>query len=305
MTKSSVLTQRITLNNGYTMPRLGLGVWKTSNTDAANSVSQAIQHGYRMIDTAKQYGNEPGVGAGIQDGLLKAGLNRQDLFVTTKVLNGDQGYDSTLRAFEASLKQLRLHYVDLYLIHWPVDGKFIDTWRALEELYRNGQVRAIGISNFDQERLTELLDKTAITPMVNQMEFNPLNQEKDLRRLMQLAGIQLEAWSPLGGGAALSQPTITKLAAKYQRSAAQIILRWDYQHNIITIPKSTHVERIVANSQIADFTLSDEDVAAIDALDQGKRGLWYDDFTWHNPTNPKAFTGDVQAWDDTAKFLQK
>lgn len=302
---NSVLTQRVTLNNGYTMPRLGLGVWKTSNTDAAQSVSQAIQHGYRLIDTAKQYGNEPGVGAGIQDGLLQTGLNRKDLFVTTKVLNDDQGYDSTLRAFEASLKQLRLHYVDLYLIHWPVDGRFIDTWRALEELYRNGQIRAIGISNFDRDRLSELLDKTSITPVINQMEFNPLNQEKDIRQLMQLAGIQLEAWSPLGGGEALNNPVITKLAAKYQRSAAQIILRWDYQQGIVVIPKSTHVKRIIENSQLGDFELSDEDVAAIQALDQGKRGLWYDDFTWHNPTNPQAIAGGIETWDDTAKFLQK
>lgn len=296
------LTDTITLNNGVEMPALGLGVWKTSNTDAKNSVSQAIQNGYHLIDTAKQYGNEPGVGAGIREGLLKTGMNRKNLFVTTKLFNGEQGYDSTLRAFENSLKQLQLTYVDLYLIHWPVDGRYIDTWRAMEKLYQNGQIRAIGISNFDDARLNDLLDHVKVTPTINQMEFNPLNQEKEILETMQLAGIQLEAWSPLGGGATLSHPLIVDLANKYGKSPAQIILRWDLQRDIITIPKSTHLARILENSQIDDFELLPADVLAIDNLDEGKRGLWYDDFVWHNPGNPKAIQNAVDQWPDTPQY---
>lgn len=294
---NSILQETTKLNNGVLMPKLGLGVWKTANEQAEESVAQAIKHGYRLIDTAKQYGNQAGVGAGIKRGILENGLNRKDLFITTKVFNGDQGYDSTLRNFEKTLQKLQLSYLDLYLIHWPVDNKYIDTWKALEKLYRDGRVRAIGISNFDIEHTKALLAHSDITPAINQMEFNPINQEKDILSYMNLKGIQMEAWSPLGGGEALSNPTIKKLATKYNKSVAQIILRFDKQMGVITIPKSTHVERIVANSQINDFTLTAEDMATIKQLDKGQRSLWYKDFAWHAGHKPNAYVDAVQTWD--------
>lgn len=293
----SDLKSTVQLNNGILMPRFGLGVWKSSNTDAKNAVKTAIKHGYTLIDTAKQYGNETGVGQGIKEGLAETGMNRKDLFVTTKLFNGNQGYESTLRAFDGQLKRLGLHYIDLYLIHWPVDDKFIDTYKAMEKLYHEGKIRALGISNFDNERLAELLEHTDVVPAVNQMEFNPTNQEKDILAQANLEGIQLEAWSPLGGGDSLSDPTVLSLAEKYGKTAAQIILRWEYQRDLVIIPKSIHEQRIVENSQIFDFEITSDDVAKLNALDKSKRGLWYDDFKWHNPDGP--WGDSVDKWDDS------
>lgn len=300
-----ILTQTTKLNNGIEMPIFGLGVWKTNNTNAASSVTTAIENGYRMIDTAKQYGNQPGVGVGIKDGLLKTGLNRKDLFVTSKVFNGDVGYKATLQGFEDTMKELQLSYLDLYLIHWPVDGRYLDTWHALEELYYEGKIKAIGVSNFDTAKLQYLMDNSAVTPAVNQLEFNPLNQEKDIRQIMQLQGIQLEAWSPLGGGESISDPTIQKLADKYHKTAAQIILQWDIQQGAITIPKSVHEKRIIENSQVGDFELSKEDQEEINQLDQAKRSLWYKDFAWHDPQNPNGVSDGIDQWDDTDEYLKK
>ncbi|GBD72038.1 aldo/keto reductase [Tetragenococcus halophilus] len=297
MTKS-ILDKTTTLNNGVKMPYFGLGVWQTDNHTAQNSVTEAIKNGYRLIDTAKEYGNQAGVGKGIREGLKETGGNRKDLFITTKVFNGDAGYDSTIRAFYDTLHELQLTYIDLYLIHWPVDGRYIDTWHALEKLYKDGLIRAIGISNFDNERLQDLLDHASITPAINQMEYNPLNQEKEIHEMARMTGIQLEAWSPLGGGEALNDPIINQLAEKYDKTAAQIILRWNYQQDVITIPKSTHQKRIIENSQIADFELSDEDVQKIQEMDQKKHTIWYDVFDWHNAI--KAET--VQTWDDTEEY---
>ena len=305
MMSENVLAKTTELNNGVKMPIFGLGVWKTNNSNAANSVFTAIEKGYRLIDTAKQYGNQPGVGAGIQQGLLKTGLNRKDLFVTSKVFNGDVGYQAALKGFKDTMNQLQLDYLDLYLIHWPVDGRYLDTWHALEELYHQGKVRAIGVSNFDTERLQDLMAHCDVTPAVNQLEFNPLNQEKDIRQLMQLQGIQLEAWSPLGGGESLNEPMIQKLADKYHKTPAQVILQWDIQQGVITIPKSVHEKRIIENSQVGNFELTQEDQAEIAKLDQAKRSLWYEDFAWHDPQNPNGVSDAVDQWDDTEKFLPK
>ncbi|MDN2612732.1 aldo/keto reductase [Apilactobacillus sp. EABW-1NA] len=296
MNRLEGLEETTTLNNGVEMPRLGLGVWKTDNTSAKESVKESIIKGYHLIDTAKQYGNETGVGEGIKEGLAATGQNRKDLFITTKLFNGDQGYESTINVLNGTLKRLDLTYIDLYLMHWPVDGKYIDTWKAMEELYRQGKIRAIGISNFDNERLQNLLDHSDIVPAVNQMEFNPVNQEKDILEFNNHAGIQLEAWSPLGGGEALSNEDIKKIADKYNKSVAQVILRWDWQKGVVTIPKSSHEERIIQNSDIFDFKLSEDDMKTIEGIDKQKRSLWYPDFEWHTTGQ---MTDTVDKWDDS------
>ncbi len=295
----SNLKSTLELNNGVKMPKFGLGVWKSNNTEAKNAVSTAIQNGYLLIDTAKQYGNETGVGQGIREGLQKTGMNRKDIFITTKIFNGDQGYDSTLYAFENQLKRLNLNYLDLLLVHWPVDGKFIDTYKAMETLYKNGRVRALGISNFNTERLNQLLDRTTITPTINQMEFNPYNQENEILSNNKLQGIQMEAWSPLGGGEALADPVINQIAVRYKKSVAQIILRWEYQRDLVIIPKSIHEQRIIENSQIFDFSLTDQDMELINNLDKGQdhRVLHYDDFKWHNPNG--SWGDEVDHWEDS------
>ncbi|MEE8824621.1 aldo/keto reductase [Lentilactobacillus sunkii] len=284
------------------MPRLGLGVWKTNNRDSRDSVIAAIKHGYRAIDTARQYGNERGTGAGIREGLQQAGLKRDDLFVTTKLYNGEQGdYDKVSKVLDNQLSDLGLDYVDLYLIHWPVDATYIESYHALERLYKEGKVRAIGVSNFDNDRMSKLLEESEVIPAINQMEFNPSQQEKDILTFDESHGIQLEAWSPLGGGKSLSNPVINELAKKYGRSAAQIILRWEWQRDIITVVKSTHEKRIVENSDIFDFKISDEDIQRINELDENSRGLWYDDFKWHNPNGQ--YGNSIDQWDDTNEQL--
>ncbi|XIF19494.1 MAG: aldo/keto reductase [Acetilactobacillus jinshanensis] len=296
---SESLRSTTKLNNGVMMPRLGLGVWKTDNSTAKNSVKNAIEHGYHLIDTAKQYGNEYGVGQGIKEAIAETGINRKELFITSKLYNGDQGYASTLHAIKGTLKRLGLSYLDLYIMHWPVDGKYIDTWRAMEKLYHEGLVRAIGISNFSVARMKNLLAHSTVTPAVNQMEFNPINQEKKIIAFDDWKGIQTEAWSPLGGGEALGNKTINKIAKKHGKSAAQVILRWDWDRGIVTIPKSAHEKRIVQNSQIFDFQLNDDEIKAINDVDQEKRSLWYDNFTWHSANAP--YTDQVDHWDDSPK----
>jgi len=261
------LADTVTLHNGVRMPRLGLGVFKVKEgEEVEQAVDIALQVGYRSIDTAKAYHNEEGVGRAI----ARCGIPREELFVTTKVWNSDQGYESTLQAFEASRQRLGLEVVDLYLVHWPVKGKYLDTYRALEKLYKEGAVRAIGVSNFQIHHLRDVLETCEIKPMVNQIEYHPLLSQVPLREFCEQAGIQVEAWSPLMQGN-LDVPEIAALARKYGKSPAQIVLRWDLQHGVVTIPKSTNGRRIRENADVFDFELSAEDMATLDGLNQNRR----------------------------------
>jgi diketogulonate reductase-like aldo/keto reductase len=254
------------------MPWLGLGVFKVEEgADLIAAVKAAIKHGYRSIDTAAIYGNESGVGQAIREALAENGIAREELFVTSKVWNQDQGYDETLAAFDASLSKLGLDVLDLYLIHWPVAGKYKDTWRALEKLYKDGRVRAIGVSNFHVHHLQDLLSTAEIKPMVDQVEFHPYLAQNELLTFTKEQGIQLEAWSPLMQGELLNQPVLQEIAAKHNKSVAQTILRWDLQKGVVTIPKSIKEHRIIENASIFDFELSPEDMEKIDALNQNRR----------------------------------
>jgi len=266
-----MMTQSIadytTLTNDVKMPWLGLGVWKVEDgAEVVRSVEAAIRHGYRSIDTAAAYKNEAGVG----DGVRNSGIPREEMFITTKIFNSDQGYEEALAAFERSNQKLGLEYVDLLLIHWPVKGKYLDTWRAMEKLYNNGMVRAIGVSNFQIHHLIDLMGSCEVCPMVNQVEFHPLLTQEPLRDYCREHKIQLEAWSPLMRGQ-LDLPVLQELAAKYDKTPAQIVLRWDLQHGVVTIPKSTHEGRIQENADIFNFSLTQEEMSRIDALNKDHR----------------------------------
>ncbi|KIL32692.1 glyoxal/methylglyoxal reductase [Bacillus subtilis] len=262
------LKDTVKLHNGVEMPWFGLGVFKVENgNEATESVKAAIENGYRSIDTAAIYKNEEGVGIGIKE----SGVAREELFITSKVWNEDQGYETTLAAFEKSLERLQLDYLDLYLIHWPGKDKYKDTWRALEKLYKDGKIRAIGVSNFQVHHLEELLKDAEIKPMVNQVEFHPRLTQKELRDYCKAQGIQLEAWSPLMQGQLLDNEVLTQIAKKHNKSVAQVILRWDLQHEVVTIPKSIKEHRIIENADIFDFELSQEDMDKIDALNKDER----------------------------------
>ncbi len=258
------------------MPYLGLGTYQSENNqEVVDAVSYALQLGYRHIDTASVYGNEQGVGKGI----VESGVKRDDVFVVSKVWNADQGYDSTLMAFDASLERLGLDYLDLYLIHWPVNGKYKETWRALEELYAEKRIRAIGVSNFMKHHLEDLLRSAKVVPMVNQMEFHPYVVQQDLIDYCHSNGIQYEAWSPFMQGKVFNLDICQELSKKYDKSIAQVILRWNLQKGIVTIPKSVRKDRIKSNAAIFDFEISTEDVRYLDSLDRGERiGPDPDDF---------------------------
>lgn len=266
----------VTLSNGVKMPQVGLGVYKTPAGEATeNSVKMALQAGYRHIDTAALYENEESVGAGIR----ASGVPRDQIFLTTKLWNTEQGYESTLAAFEESRKKLGVDYVDLYLIHWPRGNavvakegkKYIDTWRAFEKLYEEKKVRAIGVANFNIHHLDDIIGAGTVLPMVNQIELHPLNNQKQVRAYCASKKIYVEAWSPLGQGNLLSDATLKSIGEKYHKSPAQVIIRWDLQHGIITIPKSTHKERIEENANVFDFELSAEDMEKIDAMNTNTR----------------------------------
>ncbi|MFC5711608.1 aldo/keto reductase [Thalassorhabdus alkalitolerans] len=267
-----------TLHNGTNMPWVGLGVYQAEEgEEVKNAVTTALQHGYRGIDTASFYGNERGVGEGIRE----SGISREDVFITTKVWNDEQGYEETLQAFERSRRNLEVDTIDLYLIHWPVPGKFEETWKALEELYKQGKVRAIGVSNFQQHHLEKLLKQASVKPMVNQIEFHPRLFQKDLLEFCNSHRIQVEAWRPLGKGNLLSHSVIQNIAEKYNKTPAQVLIRWCLEHEVATIPKSVTPERIRDNFEVFNFSLDPEDVSSIDDLNENHRyGYHPDEFPY-------------------------
>ncbi|WP_339824325.1 aldo/keto reductase [Paenibacillus sp. FSL R7-0163] len=266
------LQDTTTLHNGVNMPWLGLGVFKVEEgAELIQAIKSAIKHGYRSIDTAAIYENETGVGQAIQEALQENNLSREELFVTSKVWTADMGYEETIAAYETSLAKLGLEYLDLYLIHWPVKGKYKESWRALETLYKEGRVKAIGVSNFQIHHLEDVLKDAEIKPMVNQVELHPYLNQQELLDFCKEQGIQLEAWSPLMQGQLFDQPVLKQIAAKHDKSVAQVIVRWDLQRGIITIPKSTKEHRIIENVDVFDFNLSDEDMTLINSLNQDQR----------------------------------
>lgn len=292
------LQPKITLNNGVKIPQLGLGVWKTPLDETRAMVKTALANGYVLIDTAKQYGNESGVGAGIQDAITAGIVNREQIFLTTKIFNGDQGYyDRVRRGFEGQLKDLQTDHVDLLLEHWPVNGKFNETWRAMEAILKDGQARAIGVCNFDNGRMINLIDHATVLPAINQIEFNPGILQRPIVEFCQQQGIQLEAWSPLGNGKLLQNERIQEIAQRHGKTTAQVELRWNLQHGFVAIPKTTHERRMQENADIFDFTLSTNEMLMIDALDQQQHAIWYNKFKWSgNPDGVDDYVATPSNW---------
>ncbi len=255
----------ITLNDGARIPQVGLGVWQTPNDEAAPAVKAALDAGYRHVDTAAVYENEEGVGEGIR----QSGLSRSDIFLTTKLWNNDQGYEQTLKAFEASLKRLGTDYVDLYLIHWPSAhrGLFVDTWKALVKLKEEGRAKSIGVSNFYPEHIEKIVAETGVTPVINQIELHPDFQQRETRAFHEKHKIATQSWSPLGQGKLLGHPVIAEIAQKLGRTPAQVIIRWHIDNGLVVIPKSVTPSRIVENFKVFDFQLSSEDLQKLNGLD--------------------------------------
>ena len=268
---TNLVSPELTFHDGNTIPQLGYGVWKVEDTVATDVVQQAFDAGYRHIDTAKIYGNEEGVGRA----LAATNVAREDMFITTKVWNGDQGFEETLAAFDASMERLGLEYLDLYLIHWlqPKQGKYVDTWRALVELQKSGRVKSIGVCNFTIEALAELEEATGVLPVINQVETHPYFPQAALREFEASKGILHQSWSPLGQGSELLQdPVLAAIAEKHQASTAQVVIAWHLALGNVVIPKSVTPARIIENFQGLSVTLDAEDIAAINGLDRGAEG---------------------------------
>lgn len=270
MTTPDQLVPRLRLADGNLIPQVGYGVYKISDDDAQELVGTALQAGYRHIDTATLYGNERAVGRAVRE----SAIPRAEVFVTTKVWNDDQGYDQTLRAFEASAKRLDLGYVDLYLIHWPVPSKdlYVETWRALIRLQQEGAVRSIGVSNFNPAHLDRIIKETGHTPVINQVELHPYLSQNQVRAANAQRGILTQAWSPLGrGNGVLAEPAVLAVAQELGRSPAQVVLRWHLERGTVIIPKSAHPQRIADNIALFDFELTEAHRAALEALNQNSR----------------------------------
>lgn len=262
----------VVLNNGNKMPMLGLGVFRvTDPKDAQESVRIAIVNGYRSIDTAMIYENEVGVGEGIRLGIKDAGISREELFITSKLWNNDMRNDRVEEAYAESLKKLGLDYLDLYLIHWPVEDKLVSSWKVMEDLYKAGKIKNIGVSNFQVKHLQMVMDAGTVKPVINQIEYHPFLTQEVVKDFCEQNDIQVEAWSPLMNGDILKNDVINKLADKYDKSSAQIVLKWDVQTGVITIPKSSNEGRIKENINIFDFEMTNEDIAEISELNEDHR----------------------------------
>lgn len=264
-----VKTRFVTLNSGAKIPQVGLGVWQ-SGGKTKSAVATALAAGYRHVDTAAVYGNEPQVGLAIAE----SGIPRGELFVTSKLWNKDHGYDAALKAFDASLARLKLEYLDLFLIHWPVAELRLESWRALEKLFSDGRARSIGVSNFLAPHLRELQGAAKVLPAANQIELSPFLQRRETVSLCQELGVALEAYSPLTRGQRLSHPTVVELSRREGKSPAQVLLRWGLQKGFVLLPKSVTPERIAENAALFDFTLDDAAMAQLDALEEGLVTGW-------------------------------
>ena len=272
----------MTLNDGRTMPQLGTGIWQIEDAKTPEDVSEALRVGYRLIDGAAAYKNEAGMGRGIRD----SDVVRDQIFVTSKLWNDAQGHDAALRAFDATMERSGLDYLDLYLIHWPLPAMdaYVDSWKALIRLRDEGRVRSIGVANFHEPHLRRLIDETGVAPALNQIELHPSLTQERMRAVNKQLGIVTQSWTPLGRGDSFDAPAIRDAAARTGRTVAQVILRWHIQHGLSVIPKSEKPERLAENFDVLDFTLTPEEMSAIDALDRGHRtGPDPDTFDYRQP----------------------
>ncbi|HQF43598.1 MAG TPA: aldo/keto reductase [Ignavibacteriaceae bacterium] len=265
------INYKIKMNNGVEIPQLGLGVYLTkSGSECINAVTWALEAGYRHIDTAKFYKNEKDVGEAVRN----SGIKREEIFVTTKLWNEDHGYESALRAFDKSLKELNIDYIDCYLIHWPVQEKRKDSWKALEKIYESGYCKSIGVSNYMIPHLEELFTYANVIPVMNQVEFNPFNYQNDLLDFCNKNKIILEAYAPLTRSKRINDKTLLPISQKHKKSNAQVLIRWAIQHELVVIPKSVHKERIIENANVFDFTLDESDMKILDNMNDGFRSSW-------------------------------